>query len=250
MNDFICGYHPVREALLWRADGVQEIWLDEKRKDTRLLGLRRMARDQGISVHEAPATTLKTLTPGVRHQGVVARYAGPRSYTETDLPQILAAGQQPALLLVLDGIQDPHNLGACLRSADAASADAVIAPKDRAVGLTPAVGRVASGAAQTIPFIPVANLARTLRALKKAGIWLFGASGDAPQTLFDADLKVPLALVLGAEQDGLRRLTREHCDALVSIPMAGAVESLNASVAAGVCLFEVVRQRSCPAMAS
>jgi 23S rRNA (guanosine2251-2'-O)-methyltransferase len=148
-------------------------------------------------------------------------------------------------LLVLDGVQDPHNLGACLRSADAAGVDAVIVPKDKAAGLTPVVRKVACGAAENVPFFQVTNLARTLRDLQERGIWLIGAAGEAESSLYQADLRGPLALVMGAEEQGMRRLTREHCDVLVNIPMAGSVESLNVSVATGICLFEAVRQRRC-----
>jgi 23S rRNA (guanosine2251-2'-O)-methyltransferase len=167
----------------------------------------------------------------------------PVARTEHDLHRLLDAAEQPPLLLVLDGVTDPHNLGACLRSADGAGATAVIAPKDKAVGLTPVVVKVASGAAESLPFIQVTNLARTLEALKLRGVWLIGLADSVPTTLFDTELSGPIALVLGSEGSGLRRLTQERCDLLASLPMRGCVESLNVSVAAGICLYEVVRRR-------
>jgi 23S rRNA (guanosine2251-2'-O)-methyltransferase len=177
------------------------------------------------------------------HQGVLAQCRAAAERTEGELPGLLASLSGPALLLVLDGIQDPHNLGACLRSADAAGAQAVILPKDNAAPITPVVRKVASGAAEVLPVFQVTNLARTLDELKDAGVWLIGAAGEAEQTLYDVDLRGPVALVLGAEGTGLRRLTREKCDHLARIPMAGTVESLNVSVATGIFLFEAVRQR-------
>ena len=179
-----------------------------------------------------------------RHQGVVASVSV--NATSPDLDDVLAALSEPALLLVLDGVQDPHNLGACLRVADGAGAHAVIAPKDRAVGLNATVVKVASGAADTVPYVTVTNLARTLRELRERDIWCVGTSDDADKQIYAVDLRVPLALVLGAEGDGMRRLTRETCDVLASIPMHGSVESLNVSVACGICLFEARRQRADP----
>ena len=181
--------------------------------------------------------------PDARHQGVVARCRAVTVWQEDDLDQLLDGLSVPPLLLVLDGVQDPHNLGACLRSADAAGVHAVIAPRDRAVGLTPVVRKVASGAAETVPFIQVTNLARTLRTLKDKGLWTVGADAEGDGDVFSADLRGPTVLVMGAEGQGMRRLTREHCDLLVRIPMQGTVESLNVSVATGICLFEAVRQR-------
>ncbi len=173
----------------------------------------------------------------------MARCAPPAPRSEAELERRLDALDHPPLLLVLDGVQDPHNLGACLRSADAAGADAVLAPRDRAAGLTPAVRKVAAGAAEHLPFVVVTNLARALRALRERGVRVVGTAGEAETSLYAAELRGPLALVVGGEARGLRRLTREHCDLLVALPMAGAVESLNVSVAAGVALFEAVRQR-------
>ena len=202
------------------------------------------AAGQGVAVHWADRAELDRLSGGARHQGVVARLAGrSRSYDETDLPALLAAMEKPALLLVLDGVQDPHNLGACLRSAAAAGVHAVIAPADRAAGLNATVRKVASGGADLVPFVPVTNLARTLRGLQEQGVWIVGAAGEADDTLYAVDFTLPTAIVLGAEEKGLRRLTREVCDRLARIPMASGMESLNVSVAAGIFLFEARRQR-------
>lgn len=241
----VYGLHAVGAAL--ERSRLQELWVDRRRRDVRLETLVQRARRGKIAVHEVDARELEALAGEGVHQGVVGRSRAAPTVTEADLEQMLAELQVPPLLLVLDCLQDPHNLGACLRTADAAGVHAVIAPRDRAVGLTPVVRKVASGAAEHIPLVQVTNLARTLRELKDAGIWLIGAAGEAEGELYDADLRGPLALVMGAEGSGLRRLTREHCDLLVRIPMAGAVESLNVSVATGVCLFEAVRQRRTPA---
>ena len=183
------------------------------------------------------------MVPGSNHQGVVASTLAPAARDEAFLKAQLQKQEKPPFLLILDGVQDPHNLGACLRSADAAGVQAVVAPKDRSTGLTAAACKVASGAADTVPFIQVTNLARTLRWLKEQGIWLVGTAGEAGMSLYDVDLKGPLAIVMGGEGKGMRRLTREACDLLVNMPMAGSIESLNVSVAAGVAMFEAVRQR-------
>ena len=198
----------------------------------------------GVTIADADDAHLEQLAGGERHQGVAAelvpRAADPETLLEEALESVTGAAP---LLLVLDGVTDPHNLGACLRSADAAGVAAVIVPRDRAAGLTPVVRKVAAGAAETVPLVQVVNLARTLRDLRDRGVWLVGTADDAPRTLYDVDLRGPTTLVLGSEGEGMRRLTREACDELVSIPMAGAVESLNVSVATGVALYEAVRQR-------
>jgi 23S rRNA (guanosine2251-2'-O)-methyltransferase len=214
------------------------------REARRLAELTALAHRSGVQVSAIDDASLDKLADGGRHQGVVAEILARTSDPETQLEEALEAAKNVPLLLVLDGVQDPHNLGACLRSADAAGVTAVIAPRDRAAGLTPVARKVAAGAAETVPFVPVVNLARALRDLKDRGIWLVGTDDNAEKTLFEADLTGPVALVMGSEGEGLRRLTRECCDQLVSIPMAGAVESLNVSVATGVVLFEAVRQRS------
>lgn len=240
---YIGGLHAVQSALRYDATRVAEVWLDQRRRDTRLKRLREQLSSLECPVHETDAKTLKRLLPEIPHQGVVIAYQGDAPRDADDLETFLDGLDHEPFLLILDQVQDPHNLGACLRVADGAGVDAVIAPKDRAAGLTPVVHRVAAGAAHSVAFFQVTNLARTLRALRERGVWLMGAADEADQSLYEADLKGPLGLCLGAEGKGLRRLTREHCDLLLSIPMAGQVESLNVSVATGVVLYEALRQR-------
>lgn len=236
------GFHAVLSRLRQGAAGVLEIYVDSARNDARAQELAKVAAERAVRVIAVDAQRLDGLTGNVRHQGVAARIsAAPQAGNLEDLLESLSV---PPLLLVLDGVQDPHNLGACLRVADAFGVHAVIAPKDRAVGITPVVSKVASGAAESVPFISVTNLARTLRELKERNIWVFGADEKATTGLYDAKLNGPLAWVFGAEGEGMRRLTREHCDELVRIPMVGTVESLNVSVASGICLSETVRRRS------
>ena len=225
-----------------RADpaSVLEIFLDETRNDARGRDLVSLAERAGVRLMRVPTKRLDGFYGGGRHQGVVARVAV-KSLGES-LDDILDSVEKP-LLLVLDGVTDPHNLGACLRVANAAGAHAVIAPKDRSAGITPTVSKVASGAAEATPYLMVTNLARTLGELKERNVWIVGADERADQTLYEADLPEGIAWVLGAEGEGMRRLTRENCDLLVRIPMGGEVESLNVSVSAGVCLFESVRRR-------
>lgn len=241
----IGGLHSVRAALAHGAGRVVNLWYDSKRDDRRLGQLLTLAREAGVVPQASDRHTLDQLLPNANHQGVVAETLIPAALGEGALDDILTQlGDTPPLLLVLDGVTDPHNLGACLRSADAAGVQAVIAPRDRAVGLTPVACKVASGAAEHVPFIQVTNLARTLKRLRDSyGIWLVGTSGDAEAVLYDVDLKGPLAVVMGAEGKGMRRLTAEACDQQVKLPMAGTVASLNVSVATGICLFEAVRQR-------
>jgi 23S rRNA (guanosine2251-2'-O)-methyltransferase len=240
------GINSARSALKFGAGQAAELWLDRRRRDRRLAELAALAREAGIPVRQVDREALDTAAGGANHQGAIAWVQGPASRPVQDLDALLARLDHPPLLLILDGVTDPHNLGACLRSADGAGADAVIAPKDKAVGLTPVAVKVASGAAESVPFVQVTNLARTLERLKDAGVWLIGTADDAPQGLFQADLRGPIGIVLGAEGSGMRRLTREHCDLLVHLPMRGRVESLNVSVAAGVCLYEALRQREQP----
>ncbi|MFP5344498.1 MAG: 23S rRNA (guanosine(2251)-2'-O)-methyltransferase RlmB [Gammaproteobacteria bacterium] len=239
----IYGLHAVSAALTHGREKPIELWLDAARHDARMQQLAQAARAAGVAIRTVEQAELDKAASGARHQGVLVFCRSQPVYSEDDLPFLLEKLTGPVLLLVLDGVQDPHNLGACLRSADAAGVHAVIVPRDRAAGLTPVARKVASGAAETVPFIQVTNLARTLRGLKDAGLWLIGADGAAAASLYDADLRIPLALILGAEGKGMRRLTREHCDTLVRIPMHGTVQSLNVSVAAAVCLFEAARQR-------
>lgn len=241
----IYGLHAVQMALKTRPELILELWCDQQRHDGRVQQLIRQAQTLGLKVQQADRDQLRKMAGTPRHQGVVAHCKLPRtkSGSEEALDSILDNLAEAPFLLVLDGVQDPHNLGACLRSADGAGVHAVIAPKDRAVSLTGTVAKVASGAAHSVPFIQVTNLARTLRALQQRGIWLVGTDGEADINVYDVDLTGPLAMVMGAEGTGLRRLTRECCDYLVRLPMAGVVESLNVSVATGVCLYEAVRQR-------
>jgi 23S rRNA (guanosine2251-2'-O)-methyltransferase len=243
------GIHAVRVLLQRAPQRVQRLWLSSSRESAaRLQELRALAAHAAVTTTEADDKRLDQLADGERHQGVVVELAPPAGDPETQLEEALESlGETPPLLLVLDGVTDPHNLGACLRSADAAGVAAVIVPRDRAAGITPVVRKVAAGAAETVPLVQVVNLARTLRDLKDRGVWLVGTADDATRTLYDLDLTGPTALVLGSEGEGLRRLTREACDELVAIPMAGAVESLNVSVATAVALFEAVRQRRAPA---
>jgi 23S rRNA (guanosine2251-2'-O)-methyltransferase len=237
------GVHAVRLLLERSPDRVRRVWVHGGKAGDRVDELRRVAEGHRIEVSIVDTEVLERLSSNGRHQGIVAELVARSSDPETELELALEKASDAPLLLVLDGVQDPHNLGACLRTADAAQATAVIAPRDRASGLTPVVRKVAAGAAESVPFVAVVNLARTLRELKDRGIWLIGTSDQAQQSLYDADLTGPTAIVMGGEAEGLRRLTRETCDALVSIPMAGVVESLNVSVAAGVALYEAVRQR-------
>jgi len=243
-RELIYGLHAITAALRREPARLLEIHVVEGgRSHGRLSQVLEQARQAGISVRTCSRQSLDELVTEGAHQGIVAWQRPAKPYTEADLDGLLAGLQEPPLLLVLDGVQDPHNLGACLRTADAAGVHAVIAPRDRAVGLTPTVRKVASGAAENVPFIQVTNLARSLRWLKDQGIWLVGADGEADKDLYTVDLRGPLAVVMGAEGQGLRRLTREHCDFLARIPMAGSVGSLNVSVATGICLFETLRQR-------
>jgi len=236
------GFHAVGVRLKTAPQSVIEIYADPTRKDARMRQFLERAQEAGARVIEADGMRLAKLAGSHGHQGVAARVQVlPASHSLDDL---LDGIEGPPLLLVLDGVTDPHNLGACLRVADGAGAHAVIAPKDHAVGINATVAKVASGAAETIPYFMVTNLARTLGELKERSIWCIGTSDDAPRTVYQADLKGPVALVLGAEGAGMRQLTRKTCDELVSIPMRGAVESLNVSVASGVCLYEALRQRS------
>ncbi len=235
------GFHAVGVRLKTAPASVLEVYFDATRRDARMRDFLARANEAGVRLLETDGLRLAKLAGGHGHQGVVARVSELK--LSHSLDDVLDAVVGPPLLLVLDGVTDPHNLGACLRVADGAGAHAVIAPKDHAVGVNATVAKVASGAAETVPYFMVTNLARTLNELKERNIWIIGTSDDAPGTLYQSDLKGPVALVLGAEGAGMRQLTRKTCDALVSIPMAGAVESLNVSVASGVCLYEALRQR-------
>jgi 23S rRNA (guanosine2251-2'-O)-methyltransferase len=238
----IHGFHAVLAKLRTVPGDVREIHIAAGRQDGRARDLIKLAEAQGVRVIPTDAARLDGMAGGGRHQGVVARVDAVQRALKID--DVLDGLDEPALLLVLDGVQDPHNLGACLRVADAAGAHAVIAPKDRACGLNATAIKVASGAADTVPYIVVTNLARSLRELQERQVWVVGAAGEADQDLYAIDLRPSLAWVLGAEGDGLRRLTRDTCDELARIPMHGSVASLNVSVASGICLFETRRQRS------
>jgi len=239
------GFHAVGVRLKTAPASIIEIYYEATRRDARMRQFLERATEAGARLIESDGLRITKLAGSAGHQGVAARVHPVQQARSLDelLEGLEEAGTVP-LLLVLDGVTDPHNLGACLRVADGAGAHAVIAPKDHAVGVNATVAKVASGAAETVPYFMVTNLARTMNELKERSIWCIGTAEDAPQTLYEADLKIPVALVLGAEGPGMRQLTRKTCDALISIPMRGAVESLNVSVASGVCLYEALRQRS------
>jgi len=236
----VFGFHAILARLRADPSSVVELFVDESRNDARIRDLATTAERAGVRVMRVPTRRLDGFYGGGRHQGVVARIEMKRAADSLD--EILDQVHKP-LLLVLDGVTDPHNLGACLRVANAAGVHAVVAPKDRAAGITPAVSKVASGAAESTPYIMVTNLARALSDLKERNIWIVGADERAERTLYESDLPDSIAWVLGAEGEGMRRLTRESCDLLVRIPMGGDVASLNVSVSAGICLFESVRRR-------
>jgi len=238
------GLHSVRALLERHPERVRLLWVEAGREDDpRLRPLLERARSAGVAIESVQRRTLDKRTEGGRHQGLLAHLRPAPDLGEADLFQAVESLPGPALFLALDQVQDPHNLGACLRSADAAGAHGVIVPRDRACPLTPAARKAASGAAETVPLYRVANLARALEGLARRGVWTVGLAAEADALLYDMDLTVPTALVLGAEGKGLRRLTRERCDHLARLPMAGTVESLNVSVTAGIALFEAVRQR-------
>lgn len=243
-KEYVFGFHAVYALLENTPENVHCIYLHMGRVDKNVQQIMNLANVNAIPVRTLSNDKLRAMVGDVKHQGIVAMMTNaPKLYDEKVLPDLIASKKSAVLLLVLDGIQDPHNLGACLRTANVAGVTAVIAPKDNAVGLTPIVRKVASGAAETTPFIQVTNLARTLKLLKELNIWLYGACERAKQNIYNTKFAGSMALVLGAEGKGMRRLTQESCDFLVKIPMFGNIPSLNVSVATGICLFEVVRQR-------
>ncbi len=243
-REIIYGLHAVQAVLKSAPQRVIEIYLLQGRNDQRLQKIINAAQVNGIHCQPVNRNKLDELVGEENHQGVIAMCTPGETYDETWLFNFLKTLREPAFLLILDGVTDPHNLGACMRSAEAAGVHAVIAPKDKSAGLTPVARKVACGAAEVLPLVPVTNLARTLKKLQEEGIWLFGAAGEAEHSVFDSKLTGPIGILMGAEGDGLRRLTQDTCDHLMKIPMAGTVSSLNVSVATGICLFEAVRQRS------
>jgi 23S rRNA (guanosine2251-2'-O)-methyltransferase len=243
-ESWIVGINPVEGALSNDAERVRELVVEQGQRNARVLELAERAKALKITVNHRPREQLDKLAGEARHQGVAALYEAPPMAHESDLAALMERDGSKTLVLVLDGVTDPHNLGACLRSAAAAKVTAVIVPKDRAVGLTPVVRRASAGGADRVPLIAVTNLARTLRELKDAGVWITGLAGDTDTSIYGVDFKGPVALVLGGEGEGIRRLTRELCDFVAKIPMPGTMESLNVSVATGVVLFEALRQRS------
>lgn len=241
-QEWLYGLHSIAAVLENEPERILDIMVAKGRDDDRMNEVVKLARRQGIAVQFVQRKTLDDKSNGEQHQGILARAKPARVLDESDLDKILAQQDMP-FLLVLDGVTDPHNLGACLRNADAAGVHAVIVPKDNSASITPVVRKVAVGAAETVPLIQITNLARTLKQLQQAGIWVVGTAGEAEQLIYDCKLIGPMALVMGAEGKGMRRLTRETCDELVKLPMAGMVSSLNVGVATGICLFEIVRQR-------
>lgn len=240
-EETIYGVHAVESALINDASNVLNAWIEPSKQDKRLQKIIELLKKNQISFEYMDKKQLDKKSKTSRHQGVVIRYRSTGLYTEKELDQFL--DKDNLLILILDGITDPHNFGACLRSADASGVDCVIIAKDKAVGVTPVVRKVASGAVDTMPIVQVTNLVRAINKCRDAGVWVYGAAGETEQSVYDTDLKGKTAIVMGAEEKGLRRLTRENCDALVKIPMAGQVESLNVSVATAVILFEALRQR-------
>ncbi|MCG7498755.1 23S rRNA (guanosine(2251)-2'-O)-methyltransferase RlmB [Vibrio sp. Of7-15] len=241
-NEYIYGIHAVKAVLATDPVRFVEIFVLKGRQDDRLLPVLNELQQLGFSMQQMGRKALDDKANGASHQGIIARVKPAKQLNENDLDGILAQYEQP-LLLVLDGVTDPHNLGACLRNADAAGVAAVIVPKDKSASMNATVSKVACGAAEVVPLVRVTNLARTMRALQEKGVWFVGTAGEATHDVFNTKLTGPLGIVMGAEGDGMRRLTRETCDDLIKIPMAGSVSSLNVSVATGICLFEAVRQR-------
>jgi 23S rRNA (guanosine2251-2'-O)-methyltransferase len=245
-EELVFGIHAINALISSAPERFIEVWLLKGREDDRIMPIINLARKYGISVQMVQRKFLDEKSEGEQHQGVVARVQPGKIFTENDLDDIIEAAEKkdiPPFILILDGVTDPHNLGACLRNADAAGVQAIVVPKDNAARLTPTVRKVAVGAAEYVPLVQVTNLARTMKHLQEKGVWIVGTAGETDTCLYDVKLSGPMALVMGAEGKGMRRLTRENCDQLVKLPMAGNVSSLNVSVATGICLFEMVRQR-------
>lgn len=242
-QQYIYGIHAVSSLLESQKRPLKQLFISEERQDKRIQQILVMAKKVGVTIVSMSSKKMNQKFSDVSHQGIVGVTERLAAYTEKDLTKLLAEHNAPYFILILDGVTDPHNLGACLRTAEAAGIQLVIAPKDNNVGITPIVSKVACGAAEVIPFVQVTNLVRSINVLKESGVWVYGAAGEAKTSLYEQDFSASIALVMGAEGTGMRRLTRENCDGLFSIPMAGTVSSLNVSVAAGVSLFEAVRQR-------
>ena len=245
-NDIVLGIHAVQALIELSPERFIEMWVLKGRDDERMAPIINLTRKYKIPVQLVHRKVLDEKSVGEQHQGVIARITPNKQYNENDLDEIISQAERndvAPFLLILDGVTDPHNLGACLRNADAAGVQAIIVPKDKAAKITATVRKVAVGAAETVPLVQVTNLARTMKHLQQLGVWVVGTAGETDTNLYDVKLNGPMALVMGAEGKGMRRLTRENCDQLVKLPMAGAVSSLNVSVATGICLFEIVRQR-------
>lgn len=241
-NEYIYGFHAIT-ARLNQGGSIDVLYVKEKTKNSRLDQLLKLAKDSQVPVKYLSQESIDKQFSEYSHQGVIASIEKRQDYTESNLPELLKRLDTPPLILILDGVTDPHNLGACLRTADAAGVHCVIVPKDNSASITPTVSKIACGAVESVPLVRVTNLVRTMNALKKLGVWIYGADERAADSVYNLECQSPMAIVLGAEGHGLRRLTQETCDGVFSLPMLGTVESLNVSVATGVCLYEVVRQR-------
>lgn len=243
-DHWVYGLHAVTALLHSRHRRPKQLFISSDREDKRLQALKDLAQSQNIPIENISLQKMNQRFADSPHQGVVAKTTPLPEYQEADLVSLIASLEKPALILILDGLTDPHNLGACLRTADAVGVDFIVIPKDNSASISPVVTKTASGAAESIPLVRVTNLARAMDIIKEQGVWIFGAAGDVPQDIYHIDFKCSAAIALGAEGTGLRRLTRERCDGLFSIPMVGTVESLNVSVATGVALYEATRQRN------
>ncbi|MDX1836307.1 23S rRNA (guanosine(2251)-2'-O)-methyltransferase RlmB [Legionella taurinensis] len=242
-EQYVYGLHAVKALLGNPYRTIRKLYVSQERLDQKVQSILELAERRNVAVEKLNQQTMNQRFQAFTHQGLVAEATPVRDFNESDLKDLLSASQSPALILILDGVTDPHNLGACLRSADAAGVRFVMIPKDKSASITPVVSKVACGAAESVPLVRVTNLVRAMEIIKQEGVWIYGAAGEATQSLYQLDCRSSIALVMGAEGDGLRRLTREHCDGLFSLPMLGSVESLNVSVATGISLYEAVRQR-------
>ena len=243
-EQYVYGVHAVAALLANRHRSTKRLYINQDRIDKRLQDLLNIAEQKRVPVETLSLQKMNQRFADFVHQGIVASAEPLPDYIESDLEGLLASSKKPCLILILDGVTDPHNLGACLRSADAAGVDFVIIPKDKNASVTPVVSKVASGAAESVPLVRVTNLARAMENIKQQGVWIYGAAGESGVSIYNLDCKTSIALVMGSEDKGMRHLTRELCDGLFALPMLGTVTSLNVSVATGICLYEVVRQRS------